>query len=146
MTSNEISVGNVKIGKFMGYALQLDDKNHCKGEYLKNGRRKSILSYHTDWSDLMGVVEYIENLDLSNEHYQWQHDGETRYNFEGISVTIDRCTCCIGIELALDGFDRINNVTGTMQHPSKIEAVFLSVVEFIDWYENRYYATQPIEI
>jgi hypothetical protein len=94
--------------------------------------------FHKSWDWLMPVVEKIESLDLSEWMYSWEDlDGETRYNFEGISVEIEKTRCWIYINLSLDPYWTINEKTFKVKYETKLEAAYESVVEFIEWYNER---------
>jgi hypothetical protein len=70
--------------------------------------------------------------------YSWEGmDGETNYNFEGISVEIENTRCWIYINLSLDPYWTINEKTFNIKHETKLQAVYESVVEFIEWYNER---------
>ena len=95
-------------------------------------------AYSNDWNCIMPVVEKIESLDLSEWMYSWEDmDGETRYNFEGISVEIEHTRCWIFINLSLDPYWTINEKTFKVRYETKLQAVYEAVVEFIEWYNER---------
>jgi len=149
MTSEEILEGNKLIAEFMGYGYYphmegetlpgwRKEKAHPKvsGTYL--GRVHKDLAYHRSWEWLMTAVEKIENLDLSKEMYSWEgEDGETEYNFEGISVEIENKSCWIYVNLQLDPGFTINPKSFDEKYPTKIEATFRAVCEFVEWFNKR---------
>ena len=95
-------------------------------------------AYSNDWNCIMPVVEKIESLDLSEWMYSWEDmDGETNYNFEGISVEIENTRCWIYIHLSLDPYWTINEKTFKVRYETKLQAVYEAVVEFIEWYNER---------
>ena len=96
------------------------------------------IEYSTSWDWIMPVVEKIESLDLSEWMYSWEDiDGSTRYNFEGVSVEIENKRCWIYINLSLDPYWTVNEKTFKVKYETKLEAVYESVVEFIEWYNER---------
>jgi hypothetical protein len=88
----------------------------------------------SNWSNLMQVVEKIENLDCSKFSYSWEgHDGETEYNFTYPEVEICGKTCWIYFDLQLDPTSTITDIKGD----SKFDACYKAVIEFIKWYNER---------
>jgi hypothetical protein len=122
MTSEEIANGKVLIAHFMG--LKQGNDWEFRNQ-MANWCHSLDLKYNTSWDWLMPVVEKIENLE----------DGE--YMFEicgrrsGISIMVNH--------------NSDDNVTIVEFHArnsnSKMEAIWLSVVEFI----NRHYEINKIE-
>ena len=56
-----------------------------------------------DWNSIHKIIEKIESLDESKNHYQWKDiDGSTRTNFNGYSVDIEGNECFIWLNLELD--------------------------------------------
>lgn len=93
--------------------------------------------FHLSWDALMPVVEKIESLDLKEYGYQWEdEDGTINYNCEGISVEIENNRCWIYKHLALDPMQTLNEKTFKIKYNSKIEAVYNSVIEFIEYYNE----------
>ena len=148
MTTEEALEGNKLIAEFMGYSYYphtreetlpgwRKEKSHPKisGTYL--ARVHKNLDYHRSWEWLMTAVEKIESLDLSEEMYSWEEDEEVRYNFEGISVEIENRRCWIYLNLQLDPMFTINTKTFNEEYPTKIEATFRSVCEFVEWFNKR---------
>jgi len=81
---------------------------------------EEFFKFHLSWNWLMLVVEKIENL----KHPRW-----LSYNF---SVEIVRNTCTINIGENTNGLDGYVHKSSN----SKINAVWLAVVKFIEWYNN----------
>jgi hypothetical protein len=149
MTPEEILEGNKLIAEFMGYGYH----PHMEGETLPGWRKEKAhpkisgtylarvhkdLAYHRSWEWLMTAVEKIESLDLSEEMYSWKGiEGETEYNFDGVSVEIENKSCWIYVNLQLDPMFTINTKTLNVEHPTKIEATFRAVCEFIEWFNKR---------
>ena len=93
--------------------------------------------FHESWDWLMPVVEKIESLDLSEYGYAWKGiDGETEYNNQSIHVEIERNQCWIYMNLQLDPPHYFNEKTYRLKFPTKIEATYAAVVEFIEYYNN----------
>lgn len=156
---------NAKIAKFLGYSIDESDRFFSGIYYYKlinpeipysqatisnvrsitdgfvwNYKRLCERRYDNDFSLLMDVVEYIESLDLKEWMYQWpdnEDENEVRYNFEGISVEIENHRCWIYINLALDPMMTINVNSLKKSFDTKFEAVYVAVLEFIDWYNER---------
>jgi hypothetical protein len=85
----------------------------------------------------MAVVEKIESLDLKEYGYQWEGiDGETEYNNGSICVEIEQNRCWIYMNLSLDPFHTFNEKSRGIDFPTKIEAVYAAVVEFIEYYNE----------
>jgi len=114
MTQEEIIEGNNKlIGKFMGG--HDNGQNRWYNIFLgQNGYYWSDqLKFHSSWEWLMSVVEKIESL-------EW-------------NVNINK-NCCI--------YDNQHKITAcgksiTRLGDTKIESVWLAVVEFIKWYNKE---------
>ena len=95
------------------------------------------IEYKTSWDWLMPVVEKIESLDLSEYGYQWKGiDGEVEYNNGSICVEIEQGRCWIYMNLSLDPPHTLNEKTSYIKFPSKIEAVYAAIVEFIEYYNK----------
>jgi hypothetical protein len=95
------------------------------------------LEFHSNWSELMKVVEHFESLDLKEWMYKWESEGEIQYNFQSISVDIERTSCFIAINLDLDPWFKLNPNSSHSKWTSKIEAVWNSCVEAATWYLTR---------
>lgn len=103
-------------------------------KYSEHARRYEY-SYSWDW--LMPVVEKIESLDLSEYGYTWKGiDGEIQYNNGSIYVEIERNRCWIYMNLQLDPPHTFNEKTYNTKFPTKIEAVYSAVIEFIEYYNT----------
>jgi hypothetical protein len=118
---------NKLMADFMGWKIDYENPNI-----------DTTMKHHESWDWLMPVVEKIEDLDLSEWMYKWEdlEDG-IQYNFEGISVEIERNRCWIYVNLALDPMFTINEKTFNKTYNSKIEATYAAVVEFVEWYNER---------
>jgi hypothetical protein len=103
---------NKLIAEFMEWTLDDKDLNSYR-KYNGSIFKYSLLSnfkYHTDWNWLMPVVERIE-LDM------------------GFDVYIHYNNCTI-----TDGENAFENEAEPNQ---KIYATYQSVIEFINWYNNK---------
>ena len=128
------------IAEFMGWKIDnnFPDKNKVWRSPGNNIELESTMKFSLSWDWIMPVVEKIELLDLSEWMYKWEGiDGETEYNFEGISVEIEHTRCWIYINLSLDPYWTINEKTFKVKYETKLEAVYKSVIEFIEWYNKR---------
>jgi hypothetical protein len=103
----------------------------------KTPYKEDELEYHKSWDWLMPVVEKIEDLDLSEYGYQWEGiDGEIEYNNGSICVEIEQDRCWIYMNLQLDPFHTFNEKTSGIRFPTKLEATYVAVVEFIEYYNE----------
>ena len=138
---------NKLIAEFMGKSGSVDfhDSKGYIPIYWYNGingghktpYKEDELEYHKSWDWLMPVVEKIEFLDLKEYGYQWEGiDGETEYNNGSICVEIEQDRCWIYMNLSLDPFHTFNEKTIGVEFPTKIEAVYSAVVEFIEYYNE----------
>jgi hypothetical protein len=128
------------IAEFMGWKIDnsFPDKNKVWRSPGNNIELESTMKFSLSWDWIMPVIEKIESLDLSEWMYKWEGiDGETEYNFEGISVEIEKTSCWIYINLSLDPYWTINEKTSKVKYETKLEAVYESVIEFIEWYNKR---------
>jgi hypothetical protein len=86
-----------------------------------------------DWRDLMGVVEFIEELDRSDRHYRYMdNEGEERSNFLGYTVEIEGGSCCIWLRLELDPYKLLVE----SHDVSKMRAVYRAIGEFAILYKQ----------
>ena len=112
MSEEEIIEGNKLIADF----LELKPHPHDKSYYVNiNGRtaigRYDKLSYHSSWGSLMPVVDKIELNCL---------------------VTINRLGCLIEHTNSI-----VDAIEYTLHKRSKMQSVWLAVVEFIKFYNNQ---------
>ncbi len=113
---DQIQKTNLKIAEFMNEEL-FHEEHDTKmfriwdGNTYKLYSQKDLL-YHESWDWLMPVVEMIER-------------------FNGIFISIEDTWCAV----ELDSYDKpmIENEDDT-----KIEAVYESVLDFIDWYNENF--------
>jgi hypothetical protein len=126
---------NKLIAEFMGVKIGVDSYSYRPGQ--SDLLKEENLDYHKSWGWLMAVVEKIESLDLKEYGYQWEgHDGKTEYNNGSIHVEIERNHCCIWMDLSLDPPHTINEKTYFIDFPTKLEATYAAVVEFIEYYNE----------
>jgi len=102
-----------------------------------NTENALMLEYHKSWGWLMPVVEKIESLDLKEYGYKWEGiDGEIEYNNGSICVEIEQNRCWIYMNLSLDPFHTFNEKSRGIDFPTKLEAAYAAVVEFIEYYNE----------
>lgn len=131
---------DILIAEFMGWKIDnsFPDKDRVWRSPGNNIELCTTMKFSQSWDWLIPVIEKIESLDLSEWMYKWEGmDGETNYNFEGISVEIENTRCWIYINLSLDPYWTINEKTFNIKHETKLKAVYEAVVEFIEWYNER---------
>ena len=134
---------NIKIVKFIGATIYKDLVKLDKSSKFYNPINDSYtdeLEFHKDWNILMLVVEYIETIDLSKYSYTWKttdiNENETiENNFCGICVDIEMNKCWIYTENQLDPCTTMNENT-LKSYPTKIEAVYESILDFIDYHNS----------
>jgi len=134
------SEGNELIAKFRGLKLIHKNEFNLLGEQAYTGLNKNVkwgiyeyLNYHNDWRDLMNVIDEIESLDLGDVFLKDRYDETDPYYDASVSFIISH--------------DCVLNLYGTMtiyenfidhNSKSKIENVWLTVVEFIKWYNENH--------
>lgn len=100
----------------------------------KNAFAIKDLQFHSDWKWLMEAVDFIEKLDLTDEHYSWEDDeGKTRNNFVCLSVEMERDRCFIFEELELDPPHCVVQYVGE----NKLDATFICVSDFAKIFNER---------
>ncbi len=152
--SKEIIEGNKLIADFAGWKLvclnESEDKEDRYYEYhrIENGEvvetdsggdswcwgKDSVMSFHNDWRRLMPVVEKIESIKLEAEEGFWKN---IRFSIEIYART---CLWITTTDKETQDFTKIlfmyqpyayhNNIT-------KIEAVWYTVIAFINWYNQQ---------
>jgi hypothetical protein len=126
---------NQLIAEFMGVKIGVDSYSYRPGQ--SDLLKEENLNYHKSWGWLLPVVEKIESLDLKEYGYQWEGiDGKTEYNNGSICVEIEQNRCWIYMNLQLDPFHTFNEKSRGIDFPTKIEAVYAAVVEFIEYYNE----------
>lgn len=112
MTKEEILEGNKLIAQFLGLTIITDEISLFDTNY------KPLAKYHESWNDLMPVVEKIEKTNRYNEYYP-------------DTVTIWKDCCKIS-----DG-NNGNELVCVYSGTTKIAAVWLAVVEYIKFYNEK---------
>lgn len=115
MDTTEIIQGNRIIAEFMGLQYDDHDEKWHDGKYFAT----DSLLYNTDWSRLMPVVEKIESVGHS-----------TTISSDVREAITDKYCCEILHKGAL-----VSNLF-YKNSKTKIEAVWLAVIEFIKWYNQ----------
>ncbi len=135
MTQEETIEGNKLIAEFMGAVtpktapgiilpyikndeVWFGDGTTPNGQY-GSAFKISDLKYHSSWDWLMPVVEKIESLPLIND--------------AGICVLIEHSYC----RIYLDNWGEYTTVAENATKKNKLSAVYLSVIEFIKWYNQN---------
>ena len=122
---------NKLIAEFMGL------KDRIENDVFYSISGYDACQYHKSWGWLMLVVEKIESLDLKEYGYQWEGiDGKTEYNNGSICVEIEQNRCWIYMNLSLDPFHIFNEKSRGKEFPTKLEATYAAVVEFIEYYNE----------
>jgi hypothetical protein len=122
---------NKLIAEFMGL------KDRIENDVFYSISGYDACQYHKSWDWLMPVVEKIESLDLKEYGYQWEGiDGKTEHNNGSICVEIEQNGCWIYMNLSLDPFHTFNEKSRGIDFPTKIEATYAAVVEFIEYYNE----------
>lgn len=141
----EIIEGNKLIAEFMGGKIMPygNSKPYPKGlpnwalnEYDFDILKVGGFDYHSSWDWLMPVVEKIEKI------FQWEPDKGKYISVDYFSINYSRrypdytTITCISICTKLNGaMSEFHDVkTASL---SKIESVWLAVVEFIKWYNQN---------
>lgn len=112
----EIKQNNILLAKFLGWKEQTDPTERWLGAFRtsegivhKNTNVEPLL-FHSSWDWLIWVVEKIESLD--------------------VTVEIEGHNCMIS-DINGSGYHQY------VAHDSKINAVYVSVVAFIKWYNDN---------
>jgi hypothetical protein len=121
MTAQEVLNGNKLIAEFMGY-VYIGGSGLFYVDSNKQAWAIERVQFHSSWDWLMPVVEKIESMER-------KYDTDSKISFRW-RVEIKRQTCYIqycftgkGKELLIDA-------------NTKIEAVWVAVVEFIKWFKR----------
>lgn len=137
MTEQEIIEGNKLIAHFMG-AKSIKPIGHTGRDIefpVQTGglyvHQTADLKYHSSWDWLMPVVEKIENTKtIDPVHKSKVPTNVIIHKSEGWEKNDFKQTCDI-IQFTWDGH-KISNSSN-----SKIEAIYKSVVQFIQWYNSK---------
>jgi hypothetical protein len=127
MTAQEISVeeGNKLIHRFRGFERIKDTTvltdDQTEAWYKKDGViTQGIPDYHNDWNELMPVVEKIESIVYNVRIVS------DRFQENGLFVN----------GTTFDVFKREKEIVW-VSRKSKINAVWLGVIQFIQWYNEQ---------
>ena len=127
--------GNKKIAEFLGYEIKngiLKGNDKCILYNEINNLYVDELEFHKDWNLLICIVNYIENINLSDRCSSFEDiNGNIESNFCGIRINIENNKCWIYIEYVLDSIYTISNIQST-----KIEATYDAVLECIEYLKN----------
>jgi hypothetical protein len=90
------------------------------------------------WDKLIGIVEFIENIQKSDKYYTWEEANdkgilETHSNFNGYTVEIVGNCCFMDVQLELDPPKSICRKI----RENKFEAVLDACYEFALKYNNN---------
>lgn len=135
MDENEIIACNKLIAEFMGGIYETNpadlkpysDRIVIDGKEYKTKPDKithNYLKYDCSWNWLMPVVEKIETLTMAN------------WNIVSFKTQISKNSFVIFSEYK-DSVDGIIYQTDPFTKPSKLEATYNGVVEFIKWYNQN---------
>lgn len=104
-------------------------------EFMGWEPRKDYFSYD---ECIMPIIDKIENLNLSEYFYQWEHFGSLRSNFMRIDVDIKPNYTSIWVELELDPAMLIAG--GHFKNfANKKHAILSAIIQFITWYNKLGY-------
>jgi len=146
VTRNGITLieGNKLIANFMGVknVFEYNFGDDIKTLYIAEDELGDIdykngidwLDY-TDWNKLMPVIDKIEETDMSEWHYKWGEGNEERCNFMRFEFDMSYRAASIFMELNLDPCERVAG-DYNKKYPTRIEAVWNTVVEFIQYYNK----------
>jgi hypothetical protein len=125
MEAKQIIENNKLIAMFMGAVPDTDELSEWWGgiTFPHGYDRTLALKYHSSWDWLMPVVEKIENFSTGGEGYEYGH-----------AVIVNNWS--VDIKDMLNGELRVSICPSSTKINSKIEAVYLAVVEFIKWYNK----------
>lgn len=141
MENEQILAGNKLIAEFMGAYYCNDDRNAypdgywmCSDEFIELPYNINDFKFHSSWDWLMSVVEQIENINIRYNGYDFP-----KVKFQGDHVEIFAYATYRGTSFY---WKKWYSLTGTFnnhvhQVDTKIEAVWLAVVEFLKWYKNN---------
>lgn len=106
---------------------------------------------YTDWNKLMPVIDKIEETDMSEYHYKWiGHNGEEECNFSNFEFDMRTSSrgylAAVYMELQLDPCERVAGDMNDKVYPTRIEAVWNTVVEFIQYYNKQMKNEEMISI
>lgn len=84
------------------------------------------------------LKDFVESLDVSEYHYEWQFDGETYNNFNGFEVYVENnenvYECFIWMNYTLDQ----SHLISSNIRLNETEAIMTCINEFATWFNQRY--------
>ena len=115
---------NILIAKFLGwdkynngvYDTPFEDASYCNGEPTNTVIFPQYLKFHSDWRWLMAAVEHIETLIVSD-----------------CEVELD----CVGKDARFILSDGCRFLGAYNSGETKMESVYIAVIEFIDYYNEN---------
>jgi hypothetical protein len=117
MKDKKIIAGNNLIAVFLGANVLSVTKRRTGNLYIYD-KAGNYNSYHSDWNELIPVLEKIESLGY-----------HTRICFDDFGTWMQ-------IHYGLSVADT-SETKALNQHGTKIENTFNSIVEFIKWYNKK---------
>jgi hypothetical protein len=142
--------GNKLIAEFMGAKTNKTAVHEEVRKTLQNTDfwipligivKQDNLKYHSSWDWLMPVVEKIEKLPVNWKISQFKADGWTKNgkNDHWYEVRIQGNSCDIYESMAMVDIREISlpHNDPYFKFTDKIYAVWLAVVEFINWYNQN---------
>lgn len=132
----KITECNIKVAVFMGATISNESDMKRRVTFLncvwspiqQNWCYSSSMGYHSSWDWLMPVVEKIQEIKLPIP------------SMVEVSVKISKGECRIfkgEWNDGLEGFINRISYSGNKKQYTTIEATYLCVVEFIDWYNTN---------
>jgi len=143
--------GNKLIADFMGVknVFEYNFGDYVKNLYIAEDELGDIdykngidwLNYY-DWNKLMPVIDKIEETDMSEYHYKWSgNNGKEECNFSCFEFDMRTLSkgylAAVYMELQLDPCERVAGDMNDKVYPTRIEAVWNTVVEFIQYYNKE---------
>lgn len=130
MDKLKIIDNNKLIAKFMGgwYKDGYTYINHLSALCYKS----DCLSYHSSWDWLMPVVEKIERIKTQYTRRRLNYSSIMRYRYK-VNIRCDRCW--------IDDYTGYNwtvKLIVSNEEKTKIESVYKTVIEFIEWYDTQH--------
>lgn len=131
MTQDEIVKGNKLIAEFMGYVFwkHSSDSRFPKGFWSKPGCKMAELIFDHDWNELMSVVEKISNIHYPDYYNGRPRDHEQEHEYDDCAYPRT-----FGMRDAEGNYMVRFNADQLHTAPTFIEAVWLAVTSFIQWY------------
>ncbi|MES2428272.1 MAG: hypothetical protein V4560_14930 [Bacteroidota bacterium] len=122
--------GNKIIAEFMGWEIRLHRAIEMDEDGIKRGLFFEELPFSKDWNDLMSVVEKIESIKDEHHGYFGAHISSNSCVIQGTNFRSDNHLLDPPIYFS-DHYGK-----------TKIEATWISVALFIQWYNEYLKSTQ----